>query len=58
MKEILSTAEAAEFLGMSRNFVYVMARKRLIPHTRVGSRKIFLRDTLIQWLRDGQQEAA
>ncbi len=49
-KEILNTAEAAEFLGVKRTQLYFLTRKRLIPFSKPGGKMCFFRkDDLIQW---------
>jgi excisionase family DNA binding protein len=44
--DVLSTAEAAELLGMPRSTVHYLARRGELPARRVGRRWLFLRDRL------------
>lgn len=50
-KTILSYAEAAELLGIVRNTLYSMVRRKRIPHVRLGSRLVrFRRAELEAWM--------
>jgi excisionase family DNA binding protein len=44
--DVLSTAEAAELLGIPRSTVHYLARRGDLPARRVGRRWLFLRDRL------------
>jgi excisionase family DNA binding protein len=49
-REVMNVEQAAEFLGLSRNTVYTYANGGTIPCKRVGSRLLFSRTALVQWL--------
>lgn len=47
----ISAKEAAELLGIHRTTLYEAARRGEIPCRRVGRRYVFVRETLLDWLR-------
>lgn len=54
-RETITADEAAEILGLSAWTVYDLARRRVLPHARVGRRVLFRRSSILAWLE--QQEA-
>ncbi len=56
-RETIVAKEAAEMLGVSEWVVYDWARKKLIPHIKVGKRVLFRRSSILQWL-DQQEKAS
>jgi excisionase family DNA binding protein len=51
LPRLLNVVEAAEFLGMSKNAIYIAAREGRIPHYRVNDWTIrFDLDELKAWL--------
>ncbi|WP_338826412.1 hypothetical protein MTBGP_13340 [Moorella thermoacetica] len=56
LRETITAEEVAEIIGVSEWTVYDLARRRVIPHIRVGRRVLFRRSTILTWLE--QQEAA
>ncbi len=48
--DVMSAAEVATVLGISRNSVYRGAGRGEIPHRRVGRRIIFSRRAIVAWL--------
>ena len=50
MTETMTAGQAAELLGVSEWTVYDLARRRELPHIRVGKRVLFRRQTLLDWL--------
>lgn len=55
MKIALTVKELAALLGVSIDTVYRMARENHIPHVRAGSRILFHRETIENWLKGGSQ---
>jgi excisionase family DNA binding protein len=53
-KVTMTTKEAANFLGVSKDLLYKEVRCGKIPHTRLGTTILFRRDTLLSWIE--QQE--
>ena len=59
-KEVMSTDEAAEFLGLKPFTVRKYAKKGLIPAKKLGKQWRFVKADLLAWLRgkgQGNQEA-
>jgi excisionase family DNA binding protein len=55
-KELLSTEETAEFLGISKNTLYEWIVQKRIPHIKVGRLVKFKRDDLEEWLKKRKTE--
>jgi len=55
MRETIEAKEAAEVLGLSTWSVYDLARRRVIPHIRVGRRVLFRRSSILAWLEQQEQ---
>lgn len=53
-KDIYTTAEACMFLGVKRNYLYELVRKRKIPYfkSRGGKLTYFKRKDLEEWMTD------
>ncbi|TYO97045.1 helix-turn-helix domain-containing protein [Desulfallas thermosapovorans] len=56
LRETIHAKEAAEMLGVSEWTIYDWARRKIIPHIKVGKRVLFRRSSILQWL--DEQEAA
>jgi excisionase family DNA binding protein len=54
--ETITAGEAAAIIGISEWTIYDLARRKVIPHVRIGRRVLFRRESLMAWLE--QQEAA
>jgi len=46
-----SFQEAQEFLGISHQTLYNLMKKGLPSH-KIGSKRVFLKEDLIRWIRD------
>jgi predicted DNA-binding transcriptional regulator AlpA len=61
-EEILSIADAARFLGYSEGYFRNYYLKANIPHKKGGSKVMFLKSEILQWLTDesraGNKKAA
>jgi excisionase family DNA binding protein len=58
---LLNAVEAAEFLGISRNSLYIWVREGRVPHYKIGTAVRFDVDDLRRWLvanRRGPEVAA
>lgn len=55
MRETMNAREAAEYLGVSKDTMYLMARNGEIYHFRPRSRVMFRRSSLDRWM--DEQEA-
>ena len=51
-KEVLTLTEAAEYMGMSKNYLYRLTSARQIPHYKPNGKMIYFdKNDLIQWLK-------
>lgn len=53
---MLSIAEMATVLGISRTGAYDLARSKGFPSIRIGTRFIIPKENLIKWIQDQLQE--
>jgi excisionase family DNA binding protein len=51
MNEFLSTTEAADLLRKSPAAVRNLVMRRAIPYRKPGGRLVFIRDELLEWVR-------
>lgn len=51
----LTTEEAAKYLGLSRDMIYILARENRIPHVRIGRRVLFKKQAIDMWLDEQLQ---
>ncbi|MDR6880390.1 helix-turn-helix domain-containing protein [Bacillus sp. 3255] len=54
-RKTLTVDEIASYLGVHRDSVYTMVRKKEIPHFKVGARILFRMETIESWMK--QQES-
>lgn len=52
---LLTVVEAAEYLGISRNGLYIQVRAGKVPHYRVGGSIRFDLDDLKAWLKSNRR---
>lgn len=57
-KEIFTLPEAADFLNVSKEFVYKLYREREIPFARLGKRILFMKQDLLKWMSDKVTESS
>jgi excisionase family DNA binding protein len=56
-KGVLTTSEAAAYMGVSKSYVYKLTMKRQIPHSKpMGKMCYFNRLELEQWLQQNRVE--
>jgi len=48
----LTVPEVAEYLGVSTDLIYRMAREKTIPKFNIGSRVLFKRQAIDKWIED------
>lgn len=48
----MTAEEVAQLIGIHKDTVYDLARKKEIPHFRVRRRVFFRRDAIEEWMRD------
>ncbi|GGF24264.1 hypothetical protein GCM10010954_23930 [Halobacillus andaensis] len=56
-KTTLTTQEVADYIGVSKDLVYAMVRKKEVPHVRVGTRLLFKKDSIERWLTTKEEES-
>ena len=52
-KEIMNLEEAAEYLGVSKAWLYKACKEGYVPHMRFGRRYRFFKQTLDEWMKEG-----
>lgn len=51
-KQMLTLSEAADYMGMKKNYLYRLTSARLIPHFKPNGKMIYFdKDALISWLK-------
>lgn len=55
-KEVLTTVEASQYLGMSKSYLYKLTMLRKIPHYKSPTGKVcfFNRQELINWMQSNR----
>ncbi|MDQ0158846.1 helix-turn-helix domain-containing protein [Alkalibacillus salilacus] len=56
MQDRMTAQQTAEYLGVNRETIYRMARRKEIPHFKLGQRIIFSQSSIEEWIRE-QEEA-
>ena len=57
MRELLSTKEVAEYLGINEKKVYYMAKAGKLPCTRVTGKWVFPRKLIDEWIEESSRGA-
>ena len=52
-KRFLDVNGLADYIHMSESYVYKMVSKQLIPHIKLGTRTLFERNQIDNWVRSG-----
>jgi len=53
----MSAQQAADYIGIHVETIYIMARKKEIPHIRIRRRVFFSQETLDRWMQDLEQKS-
>lgn len=53
---VISAQEAADLLGIHRTTLYEAARRSEVPCRIIGRRFVFVRETLIDWMRSPDRD--
>jgi excisionase family DNA binding protein len=53
--KFLNVQKLADYLHMSESFVYKMVSKSSIPHIKLGSRTLFERNEIDNWVINGSK---
>jgi len=51
--KFLDVQELTEYIHMSSSYVYKMVSKQLIPHIKLGTRTLFERNQIDNWMCSG-----
>jgi excisionase family DNA binding protein len=54
-KRFLDVNGLAEYIHMSESYVYKMVRSQSIPHIKLGSRTLFERNEIDNWVINGSR---
>ena len=46
----LTVDEVAEYLGISKEMIYILCREKRIAHFRIGRRILFKREAIDRWI--------
>jgi excisionase family DNA binding protein len=57
-RQVLTAAEVAQMLGVSKDYIYDACARDELPHVRLGRSIRFRRESIEQWLREQEQGAA
>ena len=52
-KKFFDVQELTEYIHMSESYVYKMVSKQLIPHIKLGTRTLFERNQIDNWVING-----
>jgi len=52
-KRFLDVQELTDYIHMSESYVYKMVSKQLIPHIKLGTRTLFERNQIDNWVING-----
>ena len=52
-KKFLYVQELTDYIHMSESYVYKMVSKKLIPHIKLGTRTLFERNQIDNWVING-----
>ncbi len=53
VKRFLNVQELCDYIDMSESYVYKMVSKKLIPHIKLGTRTLFERNQIDNWVING-----
>jgi excisionase family DNA binding protein len=56
-RQTLSAKDAAKYIGISYWLILEISKRKEIPCIRVGSRVLFRRDALDNWMKDREAES-
>lgn len=56
-RSTLTTYEVAEYLGVSVDMIYKLVREKKIVHFRIGSRILFKKEAIEQWIEKQMEES-
>lgn len=54
-KEMLTVKELASYLRVHTDVIYALVREKQIPHVRLGSRILFTKESIHNWIEEQEQ---
>lgn len=54
--DVMTIKQTAEYLGLSVSTLYSYVNKRQIPFSKRNGTLYFLRESLLQWIKDGERK--
>ena len=54
-KKFLNMDELTEYIPLSKSSIYKKVCNKTIPHVKLGSRTVFVREQIDQWIINGGQ---
>jgi len=58
VRDIMTAEEVADYLHISRAYVFILIERDNLPHIRLGRRLLFRRDTLDRFLQERETTPA
>lgn len=56
--DVMDVNEAAKYLNLAKQTLYIKVSKRQIPHIKQGKKLRFLKSDLLKWLKQGRKATA
>ena len=56
-RKTMTAQEVADYIGIHKETVYVMARKKEIPHIRIRRRIFFSQESIDAWLHEQERKS-
>ena len=51
--EFLDVKQVSKYIHVSKSFIYKKVCKNMIPHLKVGTRTLFVKSDVEQWVKSG-----
>lgn len=55
-RSTITAAECAEYIGCSIDLIYSMVREKKLPHFRIGTRILFKRSKIDEWIEKQMED--
>ncbi len=52
---LMDVPTAARFVGLGERTMWRLVKAQTVPHIRIGRRVLFMREWLVNWLKEGVQ---
>lgn len=50
---LIDAPSAARLIGLSERTMWRLVKSQAVPHIRIGRRVLFMRERLVDWLKEG-----